>query len=337
MNRDPINHVVIMDGTLSSLAPTIESNAGLTFRLLCELAPARNLSLHYEEGIQWCNWKSLVDVAAGVGINGQIRRAYGFIASRYRPGDKIFLFGFSRGAYAVRSLAGAIDEIGLLKGHKATESNIRQAFRYYKAGGTRALTKRFSDANCFANVDIEMVGVWDTVKALGIQYPVLWRLAPQPTDFHNHRLGPSVKNGFQALALDETRTAFTPVLWKSRRGWNGKLEQAWFRGSHADVGGHIGSFQAARGLSNIPLLWMLERAETCGLPLPVDWRKRFKTDTNAPPHGSYRGIAKFFLYRKRRVPLKDPSEYIHHSVGDHQDYLAQTKKRRRFGFRAAKS
>jgi len=314
MERPSINHVVIMDGTLSSLGPNLESNAGLTWKLLRELTPARNLSITYEAGIQWCNWHSMVDLAAGIGINGQIRRAYGFIASRYRPGDRIFLFGFSRGAYAVRSLAGVIDLIGLLKPEHATEVNIRQAFRYYMNRPKSDFLQTFAKDKCTPDVEIEMIGVWDTVKALGIQYPVLWRLAPQATDFHNHEIGQSVRNGFHALALDETRTAFSPVLWRCRKGWTGHLEQAWFRGSHADVGGHIGNFTAARPLSNIPLVWMLDHAERCGLPLPVGWRDRFPMDPNAPAHGTYRGIAKYFLYRRKRETLRDASEFLHESV-----------------------
>ncbi|MFQ5438331.1 MAG: phospholipase effector Tle1 domain-containing protein, partial [Paracoccaceae bacterium] len=225
---------------------------------------------------------------------------------------------------------GVIDRIGLLKAHKATESNIRQAFRYYSNGPESPQPRAFSSANCRHDVHIDMIGVWDTVKALGIQYPILWRLAPQPTDFHDERLGQTVRAGFQALALDETRTAFSPVLWKSSEDWSGHLEQAWFRGSHADVGGHIGAFAAARPLSNIPLVWMLEHAEKCGLRLPDDWRTRFPTDPNAPAHGTYRGIAKFFLSRKRRTPLSDPSEYIHESVEEHRRHLAEHGKHRRF-------
>ncbi len=314
MTRTPIKHVVIMDGTLSTLSPQMETNAGLTYKLLCGMAHSATFSLLYEEGIQWCRLGSLIDIAAGRGITAQIQRAYGFIASRYHPGDQIYLFGFSRGAYAVRSLAGVIDQIGLLRREHATVSNIRQVFRYYRASNRSDTMRAFSRRYCCQDTRIQMVGVWDTVKALGIQYPVLWRLAPQPVDFHNEALGQTTRNGFQALALDETRNAFAPVLWRSNKNWHGRLEQAWFRGAHADVGGHLGKFQAARPLSNIPLVWMLERAEECGLPLPNGWRARFPTDPTAPAHGSTRGIAKFFLSRRRRKPLQDPSEYIHPSV-----------------------
>ena len=311
MTRSPITHVVIIDGTLSSLHPDRESNAGLTYRLLQEITPSSRLSVRYEEGIQWCNLRSMLDVIAGRGLTRQVERTYGFIAARYRPGDKIYLRGFSRGAYAVRSLAGVIDRIGLLKREHATESNIRQVFRYYRRQSTTHAARTFSDSRCCKDVHIEMVGVWDTVKALGIQYPLLWRLAPRPTEFHNHALGNATRNGFHALARHENRRAFAPVLWETRQGWHGRLEQAWFRGCHADIGGHLGKFTAARGLSNIPLVWMLSHAEACGLPLPDKWQARFPTDATAPAHGSKRGIARFFLFRKKRIPLSDPSEYIH--------------------------
>ncbi len=310
MARKPITHVVIMDGTLSDLGQKGVSNAGITYKLLCEISSHTRLSLTYEEGIQWCTWRSVVDLAAGVGINSQICRAYGFLASRYRPGDKIFFFGFSRGAYAVRSLAGVIDRIGLLRPEHAVERNVTQVFRHYRKDPGAAAARAIAKNKCWPKVPITMVGVWDTVKALGIQYPVLWRLAPSPTEFHSPSLGPSTQNGFQALAMDETRVAYTPVMWKTDPSWTGRLEQMWFRGAHPDIGGQIGNFHAARPLSNIPLVWMLEHAADLGLPLPDNWRARFKRDCDAPAHGVNRGIARFFLFRKKRVMLKDPSEHI---------------------------
>jgi len=314
MARDPITHVIVMDGTLSSLRRGRETNAGLTFRLLQNAPGLSRLSLNYVEGIQWDTWRGLIDVAAGIGINGQIRRAYGFIASRYRPGDRIFLFGFSRGAYAVRSLAGIIEHIGLLKSNYATERHIKLVFRHYKKSDPGRAGRVFTKRYCHSSTPIEMVGVWDTVKSLGIPYPLLWRLAPQPTDFHNHDLGPSVRNGFHAMAMDETRNAFSPVMWTTTNEWGGNVEQVWFRGAHGDVGSDVRRFKRARTLSNIPLVWMLEQAEGCGLELPANWRERFPTDINAPAHGRFRGIAKFYLFRRRREMLVDPSEHIHSSA-----------------------
>ena len=97
---------------MSSLDEGVETNAGLTFKLLRESGHKANLTVYYEAGIQWRDWSGTWGVMTGKGINKQIERAYGVLASRYRPGDKIILIGYSRGAYAARSLAGVIDYVG---------------------------------------------------------------------------------------------------------------------------------------------------------------------------------------------------------------------------------
>ena len=268
----------------------------------------------YEAGVQWPNWRRTLDVMTGRGINRQIRRAYGYLASRYRPGDKIYLIGYSRGAYAVRSLAGVIDQVGLLKAEHATVRNIRTAYRHYQGEGSKAST-HFSQAFCHETADIEMIGVWETVKALGLRLPLLWRWAESQHAFHNHQLGHNIRNGFQALALDETRKMFEPVLWDCPSGWKGHVEQVWFRGAHSDIGGQLGGYEEARPLANIPFVWMLEKAENCGLPLPVNWRVRFPVDPMAPSVGTWRGWGKVFLMRGRRRVGLDRSERLHSSVG----------------------
>ena len=127
--KGPATHIIILDGTMSSLVPEQETNAGLTYKLLLEAGRRANLTLHYEAGIQWRYWRNMWDVMTGRGINRQIARAYGVLASRYRPGDRIVLIGYSRGAYAVRSLAGAVDLIG------------KSIYKYMQFGGdTSALT-----------------------------------------------------------------------------------------------------------------------------------------------------------------------------------------------------
>jgi uncharacterized protein (DUF2235 family) len=313
--RGPTDHVVILDGTLSTLDPGQETNAGQTFRLLDEARKGARLSLYYEPGLQWQGWGHVLDVAAGRGINRQIRRAYGFLASRYRPGDRIFLFGYSRGAYAVRSLAGLIDRMGLIRREEATERAILLLYRHYQTSPDSPAARRLVRRLCHPGVEIEMVGVWDTVKALGLQLPVLWKFTEVPHRFHNHHLGRTIRHGFHALALDETRTVFEPVLWDSVPGWEGHVEQVWFRGAHGDVGGQIGGFHPARPLANIPLVWMLERAEGCGLPLPAGWRGRLPCDPAAPMVGTWMAWGKLFLRRRRRVVGQDCSESLHPSVG----------------------
>ena len=312
--RGPVSHVIIIDGTMSRLDEGFETHAGTTFRLLSEMSKKAPISLKYEQGIQWQGLRRVVDVMAGVGINRQIRRAYGFIASRYRPGDRIYLIGYSRGAYAVRSLAGLIDQIGLLRTDQATERNVRQAYRHYRMNPTTATAQSFRACFCHEDAPIEMVGVWDTVRALGFRAPFLWRFSPVEHEFNTANLGRSVKRGFHALALNETRRVFEPVLWQSDPGGCEHIEQVWFRGTHGDVGGHLLGCERARPLANIPLVWMLERAALCGLPLPHDWPARFETDTTAPSVGSWRGLAKLFLQRRKRQVGQDSSERIHPSA-----------------------
>ena len=312
--RGRVDHVVILDGTMASLRPGEESNAGLAFRLLAGSGPRRGRTPYYEEGLQWQGWRRGIDLVEGTGIEQQILRAYGHLASHYRAGDRIFLLGYSRGAFAVRSLAGVIDRIGLLRHDVATERNVQMAFRHYRMAADSPVARDFIRLYCHEDTPIEMVGVWETVKALGLRLPLLWIFAERRHGFHNAQLGRSVLHGFQALALDETRLAFAPVLWRTAGDLasRARVEQVWFRGAHAEIGGQIGT--GPRGLSNIPLVWMLGRAEACGLTLPKDWRDGFPCDPAAPMVGDWAGFGKAFLFRCRRRPGLDPSERLHESV-----------------------
>lgn len=314
--RGPATHVIILDGTMSTLRPGCETNAGLTYKLLRELGHRAGLTVYYEAGIQWRDWGSTLDVMAGRGINRQIERAYGVLASRWKPGDRIVLVGYSRGAYAVRSLAGVIGEIGLLTSHHATVRNVTQAYRHYRANEHGVAAKAFSKEFChpLADVEIEALAVWDTVKALGLRLPFLWRWAEAAHSFHNHRLGRHVRNGFHALALNETREGYTPVLWETPEAWEGHMEQVWFRGCHGDVGGQVMNFPASRPLSNIPLQWMLSRLDMCGVPLPKNWQDRFPTDAAAPSAGNWSNWGWLLLSRRRRQVGQDPSERFHKTV-----------------------
>lgn len=296
---------------MSSLDEGVETNAGLTFKLLRESGHKANLTVYYEAGIQWRDWSGTWGVMTGKGINKQIERAYGVLASRYRPGDKIILIGYSRGAYAARSLAGVIDYVGLVRADQATVRSVRQAYRHYKTGAKSQAAKRFRELYCHPDVQIEAVAVWDTVKALGLRLPIVWRWAQSQHAYHNHKLGPHVRNGFHALALNETREAYAPVMWYAPADWDGNIEQVWFRGTHADIGGQVALQKSARPLANIPLVWMLEKLESCALPLPTGWKDRFEQDPTAPSAGSWRGWGKLFLSRRKRIILSGPTESIH--------------------------
>ncbi len=325
-SRTPTDHVILLDGTLGALDPQSETNIGRIYKLLRAAPHSGRLSLYYEAGVQWHMWSDTASVAMGRGINRQIRRAYGWLASRYRPGDRIFLFGYSRGAYAVRSLAGIIDQVGLLRAEAATERNVMLAYRHYQTAEVTGVEKDFSRVFCHPRVEIEMIGVFDTVKALGVRLPFLWMWTEPQHEFHNHALSGVVRHGFHALALDETRAAFDPVLWQTTSGdWQGRVEQVWFSGAHGDIGGQLAGFEAARPLANIPLVWMLERVERFGLRLPEGWRAGLPCDPGVPGIGTVRGWGKAFLLRSRRQVGRDPSERVHDS--------ARKSRRARYWFR----
>lgn len=306
-------HVVLLDGTMSSLTPGMETNVARIWRLLQEVP---GLCLYYEPGIQWRGWRRGHEVMAGVGINRQIKRAYRFLAAKYHPGDTLIFVGYSRGAYAVRALAGMIDRIGLLNKDALSDALLEQAYDHYRCDPDSPAARAFAKEYCVPNVEIEAVCVFDTVRALGIRWPLLWRIAPKVHVFHSNLLGETVRNGFHALALDETRMAYAPQLWEVPEHRLGSVKQVWFRGSHGDVGGHIGEFAPARGLGNVPLVWMLSQIEMCGIELPLRWRARFPQDPAAVSAGSTRGFGKFFLARKRRKVGLDPSEAVHPCAQD---------------------
>lgn len=320
----PRNHVIIIDGTMSRLDEGDETNAGILYKLLAELGATRDQTFTYDPGVQGEGLRKWLIVAAGIGINRSIRNAYGVLASRYRPGDRIYLFGYSRGAYAVRSLAGMISRIGLLRHEVATERRIQRAYRHYEAAQIRPSSRQFSQAYCHLDVGIKFLGVWDTVKALGLPYPILNRLAPMATEFHDHRLSATTQNAYHALALDENRISYSPLPWKVGPEFKGQVEQMWFAGTHGDVGGQVRRRPAARNLSNIPLVWILEKAAENGLILPADWMHEFPCNPAAPMVGSYRATGRYFIARRPREVGTCSSESIHPSV------RKRMEKRRRY-------
>ncbi|MEL7300310.1 MAG: DUF2235 domain-containing protein [Pseudomonadota bacterium] len=305
--------VVILDGTMSTLDPGCETNAGLAAKLIRGHG-GNDVALYYEAGLPWGDWGDALAIATGDGINGQIKRAYGWLASQYRAGDRIYLIGYSRGAYAARSLAGIVGRVGLLRHDAATERHLREVYRLYCAPKRVAAAEAFAGRHCHDHVEIEAVAVWDTVKALGLRLPLIWMITDRLHHFHDHTLGPHVRAGYQALALNETRRAFAPVLWARKPHWRGRLEQVWFRGTHGDVGGQLRGFHAARPLANIPFVWLMERLQESGLSFSPGWRDGFPRDAHAPSIGAWSGWQKFFWNRWPRRVGRDPSERVHESV-----------------------
>ncbi|WP_252733769.1 DUF2235 domain-containing protein [Paracoccus marinaquae] len=312
-----------MDGTFASLAEGRRSSIGRIHRLLggrMRTLPDADtrLRVHYGTGQQWNRWRTLPELAMGGVLERRIIEAYGWLASGYRAGDQIYLIGYSRGAFAVRSLAGMIGRIGLLRAEAAAERNIRTAWNYYRNGGSEEALSAFRRRRCHPGATIRMLGCFDTVMALGVRLPLVWMLTEPHFRFHDAHLVSVVEYGFQALALDETRAAFAPMLWDDNRV-NGRIEQMWFRGTHPDIGGQLSGREDSRPLANIPLVWILESAESVGLPLPDGWRKRFPCDPAAPSVGNWRGWGKAFLARAPRMAGHYETEVLSPGI-DPRDY-----------------
>lgn len=312
--RAPRNIAFVCDGTLSSSAPGERTNAGRLARLLREFGASTGQIARYDRGVQGRGWERWLNAATGRTIGLSIRAGYGFLASRYRPGDRIFLFGYSRGGYAVRSLAGMIGRVGLLRAEAATERRITEAYRLYESDAAPERLARFRELYCHPHTPIEMLGVWDTVRALGLPFPGFSWFSPMAVDFHDHALGHHIRHGYHALAADETRLSYAPIKWERSEDWQGRLEQTWFPGDHADVGGEVRHRPEARGLSNIALNWMLRRAAAHGLALPEGWETRFPEDPGAPSSAGAGWLSRGFLIRAPRRTGGGDGESLHVSV-----------------------
>ena len=212
----------------------------------------------------------LLGGAIGDGLFQKIKHGYTKIAHVFVPGDQIYLFGFSRGAYTARSLAGMIAICGLPDAAKLTDQAVEDAFEAYRSRTNRqplldALKAKYGNGigggAGAPNVEIAVVGVWDTVGALGIPGQVFAGVDDQIYGFLNTTLHPDVHAAYHALSIDERRSEFVPTLWDAPTAPGQVLEQVWFAGGHGDVGGGW----AQTGLSDLTLGWMMTRARAKGL------------------------------------------------------------------------
>jgi uncharacterized protein (DUF2235 family) len=206
----------------------------------------------------------LLGGAFGTGLWEKIKEGYTKIAHVYEAGDKVYIFGFSRGAYTARSLAGMIMACGLPT-QDFTDDMVDTCFDAYRDKLNRA-AKLQTLANCnLVNAEITMVGVWDTVGSLGIPSGV-GLVDPILYGFLDTGLHPSIKNACQALAMDEKRAQFPPTLWDGPPAPGQTLEQVWFTGAHSDVGGgEPDDLPGTTALSDISLGWMMSKANAQGL------------------------------------------------------------------------
>lgn len=212
----------------------------------------------------------------GKGIDKNIRDAYRFLALNYAPGDDIFLFGFSRGAYTVRSLGGMLYYCGLVK--RPYLRKIPEAYQLYREQLRPQDPKiaQFRQDYCHSHpehndrVPIKLLGCWDSVGSLGLPdvisgLPIDKFINRDHYKFHDTTLSPIIENALHAVAIDENRKTFSVTLMeKSPEAKSQFLKQVWFPGDHGCVGGGT---QAQSKLADSALEWMMEAVDAIGLDL----------------------------------------------------------------------
>ena len=261
--------IVAVDGTWHARTHAHPTNV---VKLAQKIAPSdeqgRKQLVWYHDGLGTSDrfWERWAGGAFGAGIAENIRDAYLFLAENFEVGDELWLFGFSRGAFTVRSVAGLIRNVGLLR--REHLGAYRHAYGLYRRRGAAAHpcspaaeTFRLRYAN---EPRVRFIGAWETVGTLGIPATPLRIFSKRWHQFHDVELSGRVDFAFQALAIDERRRPFAPSLWKRAapaRAPEQVLEQAWFPGVHCDVGGGY----AEAGLSDASLQWMIDGAKRAGL------------------------------------------------------------------------
>lgn len=253
--------------------------------------------------------------AFGRGIEHDIREIYRFIVYNYEPGDELYFFGFSRGAFTVRSLAGFMNQVGLIE--KDDDYYVPEIYACYessKGPGSPEWTEAFHNVHgtrpCPA---IRFIGVWDTVGALGSPGLLGQVLNKKKYQYHDVGLNPTIQNAVQALAIDERRKPFAPDVWTRPPGWDGQLNQAWFPGVHTNVGGGY----APDGLANEALHWVLEQAEQLGLEVNTAYLAHFLPCFNSVLNDSMTMVYKVMGENERRLGQHpNDGEALHQSAID---------------------
>jgi uncharacterized protein (DUF2235 family) len=262
--------VIFADGTWNKIE---RDGSGTNVVKLYRLAlhdSANGQHTFYDAGVGNSGFDKIRGGLFGLGLSQNVIDCYKFLLRQWTasagPHD-IFLFGFSRGAYTVRSLAGLLGRIGLVK----HEDQIKPAYEHYRLAMSKDkkhidARERFVAAHVHARPRIKMIGVWDTVGALGI--PVSWMnklFNPVRENFHDTGLGAHIDAAYHAVSVDEERVAYAPTLWDPIPENSGQLlEQVYFPGVHSDVGG---GYKDDSRLGEVTLRWMGDRAVARGLAL----------------------------------------------------------------------
>ena len=258
----------------------------------------------------------------GLGLERNIKSAYRNLCDSYTSGDDIFLIGFSRGAYTVRSLGGFITRCGLinLSGLKEPEvwrridTAFRAGYRKQRDDWNTEDWPRVDGPKGPATIPIRFVGVWDTVGALGVpdNFALLNLIdAQKDYSFHDTELGPCVQTARHAVALDEMRASFQTTLWTGVPA-DRDVKQVWFPGVHSDVGGGYPETE----LSDGALLWMIRQAEECGLVFEEHMVEQIQPNHHGILHDSLTGVFASLPTQPRPAPPLDGDSDLHKSSAE---------------------
>ena len=310
---------IFLDGTWN----TLDNNTNV-WRLKSLSATAVDQRVYYSQGVGTQRGDAARGGITGYGIDREITDAYTWLIENFEAGDDIFIFGFSRGAYAARSLSGLIATCGILT--PGAPLSIEQLYERYRRHTARTIDRLHAGPSSdlpleeqwilkyCTPTDIKMVGVWDTVGSLGSPLSTMKAKVVKYRFLDTH-LRLRNLNAFHALAIDEQRGAFEPTLW-TRTTENSPgasapparplahVEQRWFVGAHANVGGGYPSDILAQR----PLQWLMEKAANLGLRFrPLELDPQIPT---APITDSYEhfgpAVLRWFSHRFYRPIGKDP-------------------------------
>lgn len=300
------NLIVCCDGTWNDeknkddgvAAPT---NVRKIFEAALDNDPTKQQT-RYQSGV---GTEGILDKAIGgmlgVGISEDIRDCYQWLSDKYTAGDRIYLFGFSRGAFTARSLAGMIGKLGLIDFDKNAGTSRSKLVEKAYVEGYRNGQDLSDNIHCHNNSNaIHFIGVFDTVGALGIpDDKQILDLFDSPTKyrFHDTKLSNDVKKARHAVALDERRGSFTPTLWENVESHN-DAKQLWFPGVHSDIGGGY----KETGLSDCTLKWMTTEAQEAQLLFNESLIDQITPDEKGLLHDSYTGAMKVLRTAPRNIP-----------------------------------
>lgn len=337
--------LLFSDGTGNSSGKLFKTNVWRTYEA-ADLGPPppglRPQIAFYDDGVGTSSFRPLAILGGifGFGLKRNVLDLYRFACRNYAPGDTIYAFGFSRGAFTIRLVIALIASQGLVPAdtEAALQRGTADAWRAYRRRYLprrlqwptklwRALrtalilaTRRPEDRYHLRRnrrPEIRFVGVWDTVAAYGGPSVEITRAIDDwfyPLSMPNYALNKRVGRARHALALDDQRDAFQPLVWDEvaerdliARGLvaEERLRQFWFTGMHADVGGGYPD----ESLSYVSLLWMLEEAQAAGLRTldVITDRHRALANSAGPIHDSRAGLNSYYRYLPRRIDaLLDP-------------------------------